>query len=60
MIGIIYKYTDPYGKSYIGQTLDENRRRKEFLDLRVDYAGKKINEARKMIGPSNFKYEIIE
>lgn len=60
MIGIIYKYTDPYGKSYIGQTLDENRRRKEFLDLRVDYAGKKINEARKIIGPSNFKYEIIE
>lgn len=60
MIGIIYKYTDPYGKSYIGQTVDEHRRRKEFLDLRVDYAGKKINEARKSIGPNNFKYEVIE
>lgn len=60
MIGIIYKYTDPNGKSYIGQTVDEERRRKEFLDLRVEYAGQKINEARKTIGPQNFIYEIIE
>lgn len=60
MIGIIYKYTAPNGKSYIGQTLDEKRRKKEFLDLRVDYSGKKINEARKSIGPNNFKYEVIE
>lgn len=60
MIGIIYKYTDPNGKSYIGQTLDEERRKKEFLDLRVEYAGKKINEARIAIGPENFDYEILE
>ena len=60
MIGIIYKYTDPNGKSYVGQTLDEERRKKEFLDLRVDYAGKKINEARKAIGPKNFRYEVLE
>lgn len=60
MIGIIYKYTDPNGKSYIGQTLDEERRKKEFLDLRVGYAGKKINEARIAIGPENFNYEILE
>ena len=33
MIGIIYKYTDPKGMSYIGQTLDECRRQKEFMDL---------------------------
>jgi group I intron endonuclease len=60
MIGIIYKYTDPNGKSYVGQTLDEERRKKEFLDLRVEYAGKKINNARTTIGPENFKYEILE
>ena len=60
MIGIIYKYTDPNGKSYVGQTLDEERRKKEFLDLRVNYAGKKINNARTTIGPKNFKYEVLE
>lgn len=60
MIGTVYKYTDPNGKSYIGQTVDEKRRRKEFYDLRVEYAGKEINLARKKIGPENFKYEILE
>lgn len=26
-IGIIYKYTSPSGKSYIGQTTDESKRK---------------------------------
>ena len=60
MIGTIYKYTDPNGKSYIGQTIDEERRRKEFYDLRVGYAGNEINLARNEIGPENFQYEILE
>ena len=34
MIGIIYKYTSPANKVYIGQTTDERRRRKTFLDLK--------------------------
>ena len=60
MIGIIYKYTDPKGLSYIGQTIDEERRRKEFLDLRVNYSGNKINEGRRKYKPENFTYEILE
>ena len=36
------------------------KRKKEFLDLRVEYAGKKINNARTTIGPKNFKYEVLE
>lgn len=38
MEGIIYKYTSPTGKVYIGQTLDEERRRTEFLNEDVRYA----------------------
>lgn len=59
MIGIIYKYTDPDGKIYIGQTVNEKRRRETFLDLSKYYAGGKINYARKKFGPENFTYEIL-
>lgn len=31
MSGIIYMYTSPSGKCYIGQTVDEDRRRKEHM-----------------------------
>ena len=30
-IGIIYKYTSPSGKIYIGQNMNEKERRKKFL-----------------------------
>lgn len=60
MIGIIYKYTSPSGKVYIGQTIDEKKRRKEFRNLNIKYAGRKINHARKKYGPENFEYEVLE
>lgn len=60
MTGTIYKYTSPSGKVYIGQTLNEERRRNEFLDLSICYAGKRIELARKKYKPENFKYEILE
>ena len=59
MISIIYKYTSPSGKVYIGQTTNETRRRKTFLNLNKSYGGKKIDNARQKYGPSNFKYEVI-
>lgn len=31
MNGVIYMYTSPSGKCYIGQTIDENRRKKEHM-----------------------------
>ena len=58
-IGIIYKYTSPSGKIYIGQTMNEKERRKKFLG-KSSYAGEKIDTARKIYGPSSFIYEVLE
>lgn len=58
--GVIYKYTSPSGKCYIGQTINEKRRRNDFLNEKDEiYAGPKINNARKKYGPKNFEYEIL-
>lgn len=59
MKGIIYKYTSPSGKVYIGQTLNEEQRRKDFLGNTYKYAGEAINNARMKYGPKNFQYEIL-
>ena len=60
MKGVIHKYQSPSGKVYIGQTVEEKKRRKVFLNLNNDYAGEKINNARKKYGPDNFKYVVLE
>lgn len=60
MVGIIYKYTSPIGKVYIGQTTEEKRRKKTFLNVNKSYGGAKIDCARKKYGPENFSYEILE
>ena len=57
--GIIYKYTSPSGKVYIGQTTNEKSRRKDFLNTSRNYSGSKINNARDKYGVENFEYEII-
>ena len=57
--GIIYKYTSPSGKVYIGQTMQENKRRQSFLNPNRTYAGPKINAARQKYGVNNFEYEVI-
>ena len=52
MKGIIYKWTcNLSGKSYIGQTVNEKRREKDFL-TEGTYAGDKIDNARKKYGLS--------
>ena len=61
MKGIIYKYTSPSNKVYIGQTTNEKKRKRVFLnENNEDYAGLKINNARKKYGPKSFKYEVLE
>jgi len=57
--GIIYKYTSPIGKVYIGQTTEEKRRRKTFLNLNKSYGGEKIDAARQKYSPESFEYEIL-
>lgn len=58
--GIIYKYTSPSNKIYIGQTTVEKTRRTVFLNEKKSYAGLKIDIARKKYGAKNFKYEVLE
>ncbi len=57
--GIIYLRTSPSGKVYVGQTIDEERRQKDWTNLNRDYSGGLINNARNKYGPENFQYEIL-
>ena len=58
MNGIVYKYTSPNGKAYIGQTCRERGRRNDFQE-NGEYGGSRIDNARKKYGPQNFKYEVL-
>lgn len=57
--GVIYKYTSPSGKVYIGQTTDETHRRATWFCTKQHYAGKAIDSARAKYGPENFEYEVL-
>lgn len=59
MEGIIYRYKSPSGKYYIGQTINEQHRRRVFNTLNCTYGGKKIDTARKKYGPENFEYTVL-
>lgn len=59
MRGVIYKYTSPSGKVYIGQTLNEYMRRAMWKNINHPYAGPYINKARAKYGYSNFKYDVL-
>lgn len=57
--GVIYRYKSPRGKYYIGQTIDEVSRRRNFLNSSNKYGGTKIDRARKKYGPENFEYCVL-
>lgn len=63
-IGIIYRYhiINKKGKevSYVGQTCSEKQRRSDFLNINIQYGGKRIENARKKYNPCTFSYEVIE
>ena len=50
----IYMWTSPSGKSYIGQAVDLDKRKSNFLSFGTRYAGSKINNARRKY--SNIQY----
>lgn len=56
--GIIYRYVSPSGKSYIGQTTDEQKRRQCFNDRKY-YSGSRMDHAIKKYGSENFTYEVL-
>lgn len=58
MRGVIYKYTSPSNKIYIGQTLNEYMRRAMWKNIKHPYAGVYINRARKKYGYNSFRYEV--
>lgn len=59
IVGVVYKYTSPSGKVYIGQTTNESHRRKTWFCTKYRYAGAAINKARAKYGPENFEYEVL-
>ena len=60
MRGVVYKYTSPSGKVYIGQTYNEKKRKRDFLAAHRKYSnGFRINAARSKYGPANFTYEVL-
>lgn len=63
-IGIIYRrfIINDKGRevSYVGQTCDPEKRNSDFLNPRVQYGGKRIENARKKYGPETFQYEVLE
>lgn len=59
IVGVVYKYTSPSGKSYIGQTTNERHRRNTWFCTKRRYAGATINRARAKYGPENFEYEVL-
>lgn len=59
MRGIIYKYTSPSGKVYIGQTNQESKRKYRFYNINQSYGSPKIDNARRKYNPDSFKYEVL-
>lgn len=56
MTGIIYKYTSPSGKSYVGQTVRPKERMAKHRRMEGDCA---FHRAIKKYGFDNFKYEVL-
>lgn len=61
--GIIYKYTSPSGKVYIGQTTNQRLRRKRWFNMSSPYTSSdwrsKIDRARIKYGPNSFTYTVL-
>lgn len=64
--GVVYRYVSPEGKSYVGQTTNEERRRKEFAtiannsnSLSQSYREGPFRSALREMGVENFTYEVL-
>lgn len=56
--GIVYKYTSPSGKFYIGKTINEKARKYEHKTTTLKFLSP-FGRALKKYGFDNFKYEIL-
>ena len=63
--GVVYSYTnttagEEYGFRYIGSTSNEYVRKSLWNSIKTQhYAGSKVNDARKRLGITAFKYEVL-
>lgn len=57
--GVVYRYVSPEGKSYVGQTTNESRRKKEFKRMNINYRNKELKSDVEKYGAENFKYEVL-
>ena len=64
MKGIIYKYTSPSGKCYIGQTINEKERKNQHKRTYIKVENLKLDTAFyksiRKYGWENFNYEVLE
>lgn len=64
-VGVVYSYTnttagEEYGFRYIGSTSNEYVRKSLWNSIKTQhYAGSKVNDARKRLGITAFKYEVL-
>lgn len=58
-VGIIYKYTSPSGKCYIGQTTRPAERKTEHVSQAYSGSQLAFHRAIRKYGISNFTYEVI-
>jgi group I intron endonuclease len=59
MVGI-YKITSPTGKVYIGQSINIENRKTQYINLDKSCIGPKLYNSLKKYDPKNHKFEIIE
>lgn len=64
--GVVYRYVSPDGKSYVGQTTNEARRRKDFATIAnnpnggcLSYRSKSFREDLLKFGRDKFTYEVL-
>jgi len=58
-VGVVYKYTCPEGKIYIGQTYNERNRKSQHKNETTKDTNSKFGQALLKYGYENFKYEVI-
>lgn len=58
--GVVYRYIAPDGRCYVGQTIDENRRKHEFSSMaKCGYRSAKLKKAIEKYGVESFTYEVL-
>ena len=57
--GIIYKYTSPNGKVYIGQTINESKRKNTHRQNAINDVKGYFHNALRKYGFYSFKYEVL-